>query len=88
MVAEFGPIWSVELHDDAPGGTTIVIQLADPDDPSDLTLFVHAVGAMFHLDELCADRFRRLGGHPAWADLLHAVRVRLLGATPTPPTRH
>ena len=88
VVAELGVTWSVELHDDAPGDATIIILPEDIDDPLDLTLFVHSVGPTFHLDELCGDTFRRLGAHRAWADVLRAVRIRLLGLMPVPPTLH
>jgi hypothetical protein len=88
VVAELGATWSVELHDDAPGDATIIILPEDDDDPFDLTLFVHSVGPSFHLDELCGDTFRKLGEHRAWADVLRAVRIRLLGLMPVPPTLH
>jgi hypothetical protein len=88
VVAELGVTWSVELHDDAPGDATIIILSDDLDDPFDLTLFVHGVGSSFHLDELCGDTFRRLGEHRVWADVLRAVRIRLLGMIPVSPTLH
>jgi hypothetical protein len=88
VVAELGPTWSVELHDAAPGGATIIIQPVDPDGPDDPTLFVHSVGSVFHLDELCGDQFRQLGEHREWAGLLRAVLLRLVGEIPAPPMRH
>lgn len=88
VVAELGVTWSVELHDEAPGDATIIILPEDVDDPFDLALFVHSVGSTFHLDELCGDSFRKLGEHRAWADVLRAVRIRLLGTMQVPPTLH
>jgi hypothetical protein len=88
VVAELGMTWSVELHDEAPGDATIIILPEDIDDPLDLTLFVHSIGPTFHLDELCGDTFRKLGEHRAWAEVLRAVRIRLLGLMPVPPTLH
>jgi len=88
VLGELGATWSVEIHDDTPGDATIIILPEDVDDPSDLTLFVHSVGPIFHLNELCGETFRRLGEHRASADVLRAVRMRLLGLMPVPPTLH
>lgn len=88
LVAELGATWSVELHDDTPGDATIIILPEDDDGSLDPTLFVHSVGPAFHLDELCGDTFRRLGEHRAWAEILRAVRIRLLGMMPVSPTLH
>jgi hypothetical protein len=88
LVAELGSSWSVELHDDTPGGATIVIQPADTDDPLDLAIFVHAAGSSFHLHELCGDSFRKIGENLSWADVLRAVRITLLAEMPIPPMLH
>jgi hypothetical protein len=88
VVAELGSSWSVELHDDAPGGATIMVLPVDVDDPFGVALFVHNVGSAFHVDELCGDNFRKLCELPVWTDVVRAVRIRLLGAMPVPLTLH
>jgi hypothetical protein len=88
LVAEIASTWSVELHDDSPGGPTIIILPEDPDDPLDLALLVHGTGGTFQLDELCGESYRKLGERLAWAEVLRAVRIRLLGVMPVSPTRH
>jgi hypothetical protein len=88
VVAELGPNWSVELHDDIPGRATIVILPADLDEVIGPTLVIHADETAFHLEELDADAFRRLGKHLVWTDVLRAVRIRLVWEMPFPPTRH
>ena len=88
LVAELGSTWSVELHDDTPGGATIVVQPVDVDDPLDLALFIHRAGSTFLLHELCGDTFRKIGAHLEWAEVVRAVRIRLLGVMPVPPTLH
>jgi hypothetical protein len=88
VVAEVASAWSVELHDDSPGAPTIIILPEDPDDPVDLALLVHGVGAAFQLDELCGESYRKLGEHLVWAEVLRAVRIRLLAVMPAPPTLH
>jgi hypothetical protein len=88
VVAEFGPNWSVVLHDDIPGDAAILIMPMDLDDTFCPTLFVHRAGSTFHLEELGADTFRKLGEYRAWADVIFAVRSRLLGETPCPATLH
>jgi hypothetical protein len=79
VVAGLGPNWSVKLHDDIPGNATIVILPMDLDDPFSLALFVHRAGSCYHLDELCGDAYRKFGEYRGWADVLRAVRGRLLG---------
>jgi len=88
VVAELGPSWSVELHHDIHGKATIVILPADLDAESGPTLIIDAGEAAFHLDELDGDACRRLGEHLVWADLLRAVRIKLVWEMPFPPTRH
>jgi hypothetical protein len=60
----------------------------DPDDAASPVLFVHREAAVFHLDELCGETFRKLGEHQAWVDLVRAVRSRLLGPIPNRQTLH
>jgi len=88
VVAGLGPNWSVKLHDDIPSDATIVILPVDLDDPFGLALFVHRAGSTFHLDELCGDAYCKFGEYRGWADVLRAVRSRLLGEMPFPPTLH
>jgi hypothetical protein len=88
VVAELGPNWSVELHDDIPGKETIVILPDDPDEAIGPTLIIHADESAFHLEELDGDAFRKLGEHLVWADVLRAVRIRLVWEMPFPTTRH
>src|SRR5208337_3883056 len=82
VVAELGPNWSVELHDDIPGKATIVILPADLDAAIGPTLIIHADESAFHLEELDRDAYRKLGEHPVWADVLRAVRIRLMWEMP------
>jgi hypothetical protein len=88
MVAGFVPDWSVELHYDEHGKAAIVIMPEDPDDEISPTLIVYTSGSAFYLDELCCDAYHRLGEHRVWADILRAVRIRLVWETAFPTTIH
>ena len=88
VVAELAPGWSVELHHDIHGKATIVILPADLDAEIGPTLIIDADEAAFHLEELNGDSCRTLGEHRVWADLLRAVRTRLVWELPLSATRH
>jgi len=78
VVAGLGPTWSVELHYDMFGKATLVVLPEDLDDVIGPTLIIHADQSAFHVEELCGEAYRKLGEHRAWADVLRAVRVRLI----------
>jgi hypothetical protein len=82
------PNWSVELHCDVLGEATIVVPPDDPDDDICPTLIVYADKSAFHLEELCGEDYRKLGVYRGWADVLRAVRIRLIWEMPIPATRH
>jgi hypothetical protein len=88
VVAEVGPNWSVELHDNVPGNAAIVILPEDVHDAFGAILIVHADESAFHIEEVHGNAHRKLGQHVAWDDVLRAVRIRLIWQTPFPPTRH
>jgi hypothetical protein len=88
VVAEVGPNWSVELHDDVPDKATIVVLREDPHDAMGAILIVHADESAFHLEELHGNAYRKLGRHLVWDDVLRAVRIRLIWQMPFPPIRH
>ena len=88
VVAELGPNWSVELHDDIPGKAAIVILPEDLAEAIGPTLIVHADELAFHLDELHGRAYRKLGRHLVWEDVLRAIRIRLIWEMSFPPTRH
>ena len=70
------------------GEATIVVLADDPDDDICPTLIVYANESAFHLEELCGDDYRQLGAYWGWADVLRAVRIRLIWEMPIPATRH
>jgi hypothetical protein len=86
VVAELAPNWSVELRHDVLGIATIVILPENLDDVSGPTLFVHREGPAFHLEEVRWGTYRKLDDYPAWADVLRAVRIRLVWEMPFPTT--
>jgi len=86
VVAELVPDWSVELHHDVLGNANIVILPKDFDDAIGPTLFVHREGATFLLEEVRWGGYRKLDEYLAWADVLRAVRVRLIWEMPFPTT--
>ena len=88
VVAELRPDWSVELHDNPHGKTLIVILPDDLDNDVDPTIVVRGDDAVFHVEELCGDTYRKLGEHWLWVDVLRAVRSRLIWEMPFPPTLH
>jgi hypothetical protein len=88
VVAELRPDWSVELHHNPHGKTLIVILPDDLDSAADPTIVVRGDDAVFHVEELCGDTYRKLGEHWRWGDVLRAVRGRLIWETPFPPTLH
>jgi hypothetical protein len=88
VVAELRPDWSVELHHDMHRRPLIVILPDDLDNGVDPTVVVRRDAAVFHLEELCGDTYRKLGEHWLWVDVLRAVRTRLIWAMPFPPTLH
>jgi hypothetical protein len=88
VVAELRPDWSVELHDNPHGRTLIVILPDDLDSVVDPTIVVRGDDAVFHVEELCGDTYRKLGEHGRWGDVLRAVRRRLIWEMPFPPMLH
>lgn len=88
VVAGFVPKWSVALQCDMHGNATIVVMPDDLTDDVAPTLIVRTAGTAFHLGELRQERFRKLGRHRVWADVVRAVRVRLAWETPSPATLH
>jgi hypothetical protein len=88
VVAELGANWSVELHDDIAGQATLVILPEDLDAAIGPTLVIHADASVFHLEELDGEAWRKLGEHHAWADVLRAVRIRLVWKMPFLTTLH
>jgi hypothetical protein len=87
-LADLAPNWSVELQYDVLGETTIVVLADDGGDDICPTLIVYADESAFHLEELCGDDYRKLGAYLGWADVLRAVRIRLIWEMPIPATRH
>jgi hypothetical protein len=88
VLAGFVPKWSVELQCDMYGEATIVIMPDDLTDDVAPTLIVHTDGTAFHLGELRREKFRKLGRHRVWADVVRAVRVSLTWETLPPATLH
>src|ERR1700678_2590089 len=88
VVAELWPDWTVELHRDMHGKPLIVILPDDLDNDVDPTIVVRRDAAVFHLEELSGDTYRKLGEHWLWSDVLRAVRTRLIWEMPFPPTLH
>jgi hypothetical protein len=88
VVAELRPDWSVELHDNPHGKSLIVILPEDLDSEVDPTLVVRKDDAVFHLEELCGDSYRKLGEHTLWLDVVRAVRTRLAWEMAFPSTLH
>src|SRR5277367_6071379 len=86
VVAELAPDWSVALRDVVLGIATIVIMPENIDDVRGLTLFVHRGRSAFHLEELRWSTYRKLDDYPCWADVLRAVRIRLVWEMPFPTT--
>jgi hypothetical protein len=86
VVAELAPDWSVELRHDVLGNATIVILPENLDDVRGPTLFVHREGSVFQLEEMRWSTYRKLDDYPAWADVLRAVRIRVVWETPFPTT--
>ncbi len=86
VVAELVPDWSVELHHDIFGNLTIVILPKDLDDDNGPTLFVHREGSTYQLEELRWGGYRKLDDYREWADVLRAVRIRLIWEMPYPTT--
>jgi len=84
LVAELAPDGSVELRHDVFGSPTIVILPEDLDDANGPTLFVHRDGAVFHLEELRWGTYRKVDEFATWADVLRAVRIRLVWEAPFP----
>ena len=82
------PNWSVDLHYDEEGKPTIVVMPEDHNDTISPTLIVYANASAFHIDELRGDAYRNLGEHDSWADVLRAVRIRLIWEEPFPTTLH
>ncbi len=88
VIAELTPDWSAELHYCALGEPLIVILPDDLDDPAGTSIIVRRDDAMFHLEELYGDTYRKLGEHRRWPDVLRAVRARLIWDMPFPATLH
>ncbi|HVC59972.1 MAG TPA: hypothetical protein VND19_06365 [Acetobacteraceae bacterium] len=88
IIAESMSGWTADLHYDEDGKSAIVIMPEDPDDAIDPTLIVYASGSAFQLDELHGDAYRRLGEYLSWADVLRAVRIKLIWRGPFPITLH
>jgi hypothetical protein len=88
VVAELRPDWSVELHHNPHGKTLIVILPDDLDSALNPTIVVRGDDAIFHVEELRGDTYRKLGEHWRWGDVLRAVRSRLIWEMPFPPTLH
>jgi hypothetical protein len=86
IVAELLPGCSAELHHDASGNATIVILPEHLDKARGPVLFVRSNGSMFHLEELRWGTCRKLDDYTAWADVLRAVRIRLVWEMPFPTT--
>jgi hypothetical protein len=87
-IAEFMPNWAVSILRDAPGIPTIVIQPEDFERTIVPTLFVHTDESAFHFEELCGDAYRKLGVYRRCADVVRAIRIRLIWEMATPPTFH
>jgi hypothetical protein len=88
LVAELMSDWSVELHYDVLGKPIIIILPDDLDDPAGATLVVREDEAVIHLEEFCEDTYRKLGEHRVWADVLRAIRIRLIWEMPIPRQFH
>jgi len=86
VVAELAPDWSVELRQDVLGTATIAILPANFGSVSGPAMFVHREGSAFHLKELRWSTCRKVDEYPAWADVLRAVRIRLVWEAPFPTT--
>jgi hypothetical protein len=84
VVAELALDWLVELHHDVLGNPTIAILPEILDDAIGPTLFVCREGSTFHLEEIRWGGYRKLDEHHAWADVLRAVRIRLIWEMPLP----
>jgi hypothetical protein len=77
-IAAAAPNWLAELHYDESGKPAIIIMDNDLEDDIAPTLIVQSDQIMFSLGELCGCMYRELGEYEMWADLLRAVRIRLL----------
>lgn len=86
VVAELVSDWSVGLHQDILGNPTIVIVPQSLDDAAGPTLFVHREGATLHIEETRWGEYRKLDEYRLWADVLRAVRIRLIWEMPFPTT--
>ncbi len=88
VLAGLVPKWSVALQCDLHGKPTIVIMPDDLADDIAPTLIVRTDGTIFQIGELRQEKFRKLGRHRVWADVVRAVRVRLTWETLSPATLH
>lgn len=87
-IAAAAPNWLAELHYDETGKPAIIIMDNDLDDDIAPTLIVQSGQMAFSLGELCGCMYRELGAYEVWADLLRAVRIRLIWETPASGMLH
>ncbi len=86
VVAELVPGWSVELREDVLGAAMIAILPENFGSVSGPVLFVCRQGSAFHLEELRWSTCRKVDEYPAWAEVMRAVRIRLVWEAPFPTT--
>ncbi len=88
-IAELAPGWSVEFYDDKSGKPAVIIL---PDDPDDAVAFpflaIRAGESTFLLEELRGTACQTLGEYREWAEVVRAVRLRMLFDMPISTMLH